>query len=116
MKINFPKQLIITPAPQLTFSDDKSKQRQLTLLGAWLARSIDGDFDGLRVGGDLAWEAADGDGDREGFSASTATHKSQIVEFRDLVLHHSRAVAQLSTIILVVPGLNRHHRSILNIV
>lgn len=90
---------------------------QLTLLGSGLAGSIDGDFDGLGVGGDLRnGVRLDADGDREGLSSAAASNESQIVEFGHLVLHHGLVVAHLPAVVLIVAGLDCDDGAVLNVV
>lgn len=45
-------------------------------------------------------------------TSSTASDKPQIIEFRHLVLHQCRTVAQLTAVVLIVTRVHRHQRAI----
>lgn len=70
--------------------------------GSWFPRPIHGDFDRLRIGGDLEGYRADLYRQRKRLSSSATTNESQIIELGDLVFHDSRAISQFTAAILIV--------------
>lgn len=95
-------------------------RRDLTILTgfrAWFSWSVHRHLDGFAVRGDLeARRRTDHYRQRERFPATASADKTEIVEFRHLVLHHRGAIPQLRAIVLIVAGLQSYHGAVLNVV
>ena len=43
-------------------------------------------------------------------------YKSEVIEFGHMVLHHSRGISKLTTIVFVIPCCDGHHSPVVNII
>ena len=88
---------------------------KLTSFTAWLAGSVDGDFDGLVVGGHLHGLGHDGDRDGEALPPPAPPHEPEVRELGELVLHDGGAVPDLSAPVVVIAALDADNSAVRNL-